>query len=56
MFFNRVNLDIVNEVDSETRNFLWNGYCRFGCGFGTWKHIARCTIGAENANATALFE
>ena len=56
MFFNRVSLDIQNEVKIETRNFLWNGYCRFGCGFGNWKHIARCTIGAENANATALFE
>lgn len=55
MFFNRVNLDIVNEVDSETRNFLWNGYCRFGCGFGTFKHIARCTIAASNDSATDLF-
>ena len=55
MFFNRVNLDIRNKIDDETRNFLWNGYCRFGLGFGSWKHIARCTIGAENANATDLF-
>lgn len=55
MFFNRVKLDITNEIDKETRNFLWNGYCRFGVGFGSWKHIARCTISEENANATNLF-
>jgi hypothetical protein len=55
MFFNRVKLDIRNKIDDETRNFLWNGYCRFGVGFGSWKHIARCTISAENANATDLF-
>lgn len=55
MFFNRVKLDIRNKIDDETRNFLWNGYCRFGVGFGSWKHIARCTISEENANATNLF-
>lgn len=55
MFFNRMTLDIMNKIDEETRNFLWNGYCRFGCGFGNWKHIARCTIGEANANATDLF-
>lgn len=56
MFFNRVKLDIRNHIDDESRNFLWNGYCRFGVGFGTWKHIARCTFADTNANATALFE
>ena len=55
MFFNRVKLDIRNKIDDETRNFLWNGYCRFGVGFGSWKHIARCVIADTNANATALF-
>lgn len=55
MFFNRVKLNIRNKIDDETRNFLWNGYCRFGVGFGSWKHIARCTISEENANATNLF-
>jgi hypothetical protein len=43
MFFNRVPLDITNDVDKHTRNFFWNGYCRFGVGFTTWKHIARCS-------------
>ena len=55
MFFNRVKLDITNKIDEETRNFLWNGYCRFGVGYGSWKHIARCTISESNANATDLF-
>ena len=39
MFFTRVDLDIINEVDRKTRNLVWNGYCRFGVGFGTWKHV-----------------
>lgn len=55
MFFNRVNLDIRNEIDNHTRNFIWNGYCRFGLGFGTWKHIARCKIADSATDATALF-
>lgn len=38
MFFNRVDLDIINEIDRKTRNYVWNGYCRFGVGFGSWKH------------------
>lgn len=41
MFFNRVKLDITNGVDPHTRNFFWNGYCRMGIGFGTWKHMLR---------------
>jgi hypothetical protein len=39
MFYNRVPLDVQNEIDMHTRNFIWNGYCRFGIGFSTWKHI-----------------
>lgn len=39
MFFNRVALDIRSGVDDHTRNMYWNGYCRFGVGFTTWKHI-----------------
>ena len=55
MFFNRVSLDIRNEIDNHTRNFIWNGYCRFGLGFGTWKHIARCKIADSVSDATALY-
>jgi hypothetical protein len=50
MFYNRVALDIQNEVDIHTRNFIWNGYCRFGCGFSTWKHML-LAVGTTNDSA-----
>ena len=56
MFFNRVKLDITNGIDPHTRNFFWNGYCRMGVGFGTWKHILRAvhsTSAVTNADAIA---
>lgn len=40
MFYNRIPLDIRSNIDDHTRNYFWNGYCRFGVGFNTWKHIA----------------
>jgi hypothetical protein len=39
MFFNRIPLTITNWVDNHTGNYYWNGRCRFGIGFGTYKHI-----------------
>ena len=39
MFFNRVPLTITNWIDNHTGNYYWNGRCRFGVGFGTYKHI-----------------
>ena len=55
MFFNRVKLDITNGIDPHTRNFFWNGYCRMGLGFTTWKHILRAVNSASAVtNATAL--
>ena len=39
MFFNRVPLTVSNWVDNHTGNYVWNGRCRFGVGFGTYKHI-----------------
>lgn len=39
MLFNRVPLTITNWVDNHTGNYIWNGRCRFGVGFGTYKHI-----------------
>ena len=56
MFYNRVGLDMRNWIDEETRDLLWNGYCRFGVGFTTWKHIARCTHSTDAVSgATDLF-
>lgn len=55
MFFNRVKLDIRNGIDDHTRNMYWNGYCRFGVGFTTWKHILRAVNSAAAVtNADAL--
>ena len=39
MFFNRVPLTVSNWIDYHTGNYIWNGRCRFGVGFGTYKHI-----------------
>ena len=47
MFFNRVPLTVKNWVDNHTGNYIWNGRCRFGVGFGTYKHIMLCEEGAN---------
>ena len=39
MFFNRIPLTVSNWVDHHTGNYIWNGRCRFGVGFGSYKHI-----------------
>lgn len=39
VFYNRVDLDIMNEIDRKTRNLDWTGYCRFSAGFNNWRHI-----------------
>lgn len=52
MFFNRIPLTITNWVDNHTGNYIWNGRCRFGVGFGTYKHICLAvdsTSALENA-------
>lgn len=57
MFFNRVQLDIQSGIDHRTRNMYWNGYCRFGVGFTTWKHMALVVHGDASSvsGATALY-
>ncbi len=52
MFYNRIKLDITNGIDPHTRNFFWNGYCRFGVGFGAWKHMMRA-VSSDKAVAGA---
>ena len=39
MFFNRIPLTVSSWVDHHTGNYIWNGRCRFGIGFGSYKHI-----------------
>ena len=46
LFFDRIPLTITNWVDNHTGNYIWNGRCRFGVGFGTYKHIMLCKEGA----------
>ena len=41
MFFNRIPLTVTNWVDNHSGNYIWNGRCRFGVGFGSYKHIMR---------------
>ena len=55
MFFNRVPLTVSSWVDNHTGNYIWNGRCRFGIGFGTYKHILYATDSANQvAGATKL--
>ena len=54
MFFNRVPLTVTNWVDNHTGNFIWNGRCRFGVGFGTYKHIILVQNGTSSDLGTAL--
>lgn len=55
MFFNRVPLTVTNWVDNHTGNYVWNGRCRFGVGFGSYKHILLAVDSAEEIeNATQI--
>ncbi len=55
MFFNRVPLTVSNWVDHHTGNYVWNGRCRFGVGFGSYKHILLAVDSASAVDgATAL--
>ena len=55
MFFNRVPLTVSNWVDHHTGNYVWNGRCRFGVGFGSYKHILLAVDSAkEITNARQL--
>jgi hypothetical protein len=54
LFLNRVGLEVSDFVDIHTRNYIWNGRCRFGVGFGTYKHILKLTTDTENSSATTL--
>jgi hypothetical protein len=54
MFFNRVPLTVSNWVDHHTGNYIWNGRCRFGVGFGTYKHILMATNSTSESNSEAI--
>lgn len=55
LFFDRTDLEIDNAIDKSTKNLNWFGYARFGCGFGSWKHIMLIKDAATAADGyTAL--
>ena len=55
MFFNRIPLTVTNWIDNHTGNYIWNGRCRFGVGFGTYKHILLAVDSASSVEgATQL--
>ncbi|MBR5449544.1 MAG: hypothetical protein IKV43_06100 [Clostridia bacterium] len=49
IFFDRVPLTVTPWVDHHTGNYNWTGRCRFGIGFGNYKHIVRVTQDADDA-------
>ena len=51
MFFNRVPLTVTSWVDNHTGNYIWNGRCRFGIGFGTYKHILLAVDSAKSQSS-----
>ena len=55
MFFNRVPLTVTNWVDHHTGNYIWNGRCRFGVGFGTYKHIMLVANSTEEVGGASAF-
>jgi len=55
MFFNRVPLTVSSWVDNHTGNYIWNGRCRFGVGFGSYKHIMLAVDSVDSVqNATLM--
>lgn len=39
VFYDRIPLKILNEIDIDTHNLLWSGRARFSAGFFNWRHI-----------------
>ncbi len=56
MFFNRVPLTVTNWVDHHTGNYIWNGRCRFGVGFGNYKHILLAVDSNEEVEGATNYE
>lgn len=53
MFFNRVPLTVTSWCDNHTGNYIWNGRCRFGVGFGSYKHILLAVDSATAVSGAA---
>lgn len=51
-FFNRTELDVENEVKTESRNLVYNGFARWSAGFTNYRHVIMG--GSSDKSATAL--
>ena len=49
VFYDRVTLDVKNQIDFDTRNLEWNGYGRMSAGFNDWRHVI---LGGASAGTT----
>ncbi len=49
VFFDRVALDVSNEVLNKSRNLEWSGYARWSAGFNDWRHVI---IGGADSGTT----
>ena len=52
MFYDRVALDIAQEVKTESRNLVYNGYSRWSAGTNNWRHLIMG--GSADASAESL--
>ena len=39
VFYDRIALDVKNDVDIHTRNLIYNGYARMSIGANNWRHV-----------------
>lgn len=39
MFYNRLGLDVKSEVETKSRNLVYNGFSRWSAGFYNWRHM-----------------
>ena len=56
MFFNRIPLTVTNWVDNHTGNYVWTGRCRFGVGFGSYKHILLAVDSEEKVDSSSALD
>ena len=49
VFYDRVALDVKNDVDIHSRNLIYNGYARFSIGANNWRH---CIMGGASVGTT----
>ncbi len=50
--YDRTVLDVENEVKTESRNLIYNGFARIGVGFTNWRHVLMG--GSSDDSATTL--